>query len=190
MSEDHKVGGGGSSPRIQAIPIVTPLTKEKLTSRQLVDYEEHRRSFIEWLVNLGKKPERAEGYAQETARVRALRADQFYRWVWEEEGQYTTAVTHDHADAYMKKLAYDDTNGSKANNESDKDAVPVESSGVRRRGMGARNQVQQPHVCDEPERTPDDGRTKEVREAAPNYGSVLTTTASLRRSGPSDRDHL
>jgi len=116
MSEDHKVGGGGSSPRIQAIPIATPLTEEKLTSRRLADYEEHRRSFIKWLVNLGKKPERAEGYAQETARVRASRSDQFYRWVWDEEDRYTTSVTHEHADACMKELAYnDDTSGSKAN---------------------------------------------------------------------------
>jgi integrase len=36
--------------------------------------------------------------------------------VWEQEGRYTTAVTHEHANDYMKKLAYEDeTDGSKAN---------------------------------------------------------------------------
>jgi site-specific recombinase XerD len=116
MNKNNKVGGGDFPRRIQAIPIVTATTENKLTSRQLADYEDHRRSFIKWLLNLGKTPDRGEGYATETARVRASRADQFYRWVWEQEEGYTTAVTHEHADAYMKKLAYEDeTDGSKAN---------------------------------------------------------------------------
>lgn len=31
--------------------------------------------------------------------------DQFYRWVWDEYDGYTTDVTHDHADAYLRNLA-------------------------------------------------------------------------------------
>ena len=34
--------------------------------------------------------------------------DMFYRWVWDHEGEYTAEVTHDHADAYMRELAYED----------------------------------------------------------------------------------
>jgi len=87
-----------------------------LTGRQLTDYKDHIKPFIEWLVNLGKKPEHGEGYATETARARSCRVDQFYRWVWEQEGHYTTAVSHNHADDYMEKLAYsDESQDSKAN---------------------------------------------------------------------------
>jgi integrase len=116
MTKNNRVGGGNSSSRLQAISVITPTTENKLTSRQLTDYEEHRRLFIEWLLNLGKNSKKAKGYATETTRVRASRADQFYRWVWDEEDRYTTAVTHEHADEYMKELAYEDeTDGSKAN---------------------------------------------------------------------------
>ncbi len=88
-----------------------------MTSRQLIDYREHRTSFINWLLSLGKDPEYGEGYADETARVRACRADQFYRWVWDHEDHYTTAVTHDHADAYMEELAYSDESRNNSANK-------------------------------------------------------------------------
>jgi len=31
--------------------------------------------------------------------------DQFYRWVWDQEDGYTTNLTHDHADNYLRHLA-------------------------------------------------------------------------------------
>ena len=57
----------------------------------------------------GKDPDHGEGYAYYTVRDRSFRLDQFYRWVWGEENHYTTSPTHDHADAYMRNLAYGDT---------------------------------------------------------------------------------
>lgn len=61
------------------------------------------------MVNIGKNPEQGEGYAYDTANGRAYRLDLFYRWVWDQEERYTTQITHDHADEYMRKLAYGDT---------------------------------------------------------------------------------
>jgi len=57
----------------------------------------------------GKDPETGDGYAFDTANGRAYRLDQFYRWVWEQEGRYTTTITHDHGDGWLQKLAYGDT---------------------------------------------------------------------------------
>jgi len=34
--------------------------------------------------------------------------DQFYRWVWEQEGGYTANLTHEHADGWMSYLAQED----------------------------------------------------------------------------------
>ncbi|MDB2276266.1 site-specific integrase [Halorubrum ezzemoulense] len=104
-------------------PIVPKPTKERLTSRQLEDYTEHRVRLIEWMVNLGKSPEKAEGYAEDTVNGRAYRLDQFYRWVWDEEDRYTTQLTHQHADDWMRELAYGDT--SQENKSSHRKAVKM-----------------------------------------------------------------
>lgn len=98
-------------------------TKERLTSRQLEDYTEHRVRLIEWMVNLGKSPEKAEGYAEDTVNGHAYRLDQFYRWVWDEEDRYTTQLTHQHADDWMRELAYGDT--SQENKSSHRKAVKM-----------------------------------------------------------------
>jgi len=73
-----------------------------------VDYEAHREKFLQWSLNVGKDPDRGEGYSPHTVNGRAYRTDKFYRWVWEEYDGYTTNVTHDHADAFLKFLAYDE----------------------------------------------------------------------------------
>lgn len=91
------------------IRIVPKPTEQRLTNRQLEDYTEHRVRLIEWMLTLGKSPEEAEGYAKDTVDGRAYRLDQFYRWVWEQEDRYTTTITHEHADEWMRELAYGDT---------------------------------------------------------------------------------
>jgi site-specific recombinase XerD len=68
------------------------------------------------MLNLGKNPDRAEGYARETTRRRATNADMFYRWVWREYDGYTTVVTHDHADEYTQELAYSDFSATHKSN--------------------------------------------------------------------------
>ncbi|WP_411718756.1 hypothetical protein [Natronomonas sp.] len=63
-----------------------------------MDYKEHRRELIDWLLVFGKKPEKAEGYAQRTVLNTAQRLDLFYRWVWQERGTYTNVIDHEDAE--------------------------------------------------------------------------------------------
>jgi integrase len=90
------------------ITVVPETTRARLTERQLVDYRAHREKLLRWLIHVGKNPSKADGYAVGTVKTRAFRMDQFYRWVWDEEGSYTTSVTRKHADDYAKELAYAD----------------------------------------------------------------------------------
>lgn len=90
------------------INVVPDTTAKRLTERQLLDYRNHREDLLEWLLVFGKDPETADGYARTTVKTRAYRMDQFYRWVWDEYDGYTTDVTHDHADAYLRHLATQD----------------------------------------------------------------------------------
>lgn len=93
---------------IDGIPLVPEPTRDVLSERQQIDYAHHREGLIKWMKNLGKDPSKARGYAHETSRRRATNSDMFYRWTWDEHDGYTTNVTHDHADDYMRKLAYSD----------------------------------------------------------------------------------
>ncbi|WP_245576021.1 tyrosine-type recombinase/integrase [Haloplanus natans] len=102
--------------RIDGIAIVPDGTEEYLNPRQVVDYAEHRRRFIQWMLAEGKSPDDGEGYARRTARGRSYRANDFYEWTWDRRDTYTTTVTHADADAYMEELAYGDkAPDSKAN---------------------------------------------------------------------------
>lgn len=93
---------------VEGIPTATEATIDRLNQRQLLDYRHHRTDYIQWLLTLGKNPEQFEGYTQSTARTRADKHDQFCRWVWDEYDGYTLSFTHDHADAYLKHLAFSD----------------------------------------------------------------------------------
>jgi site-specific recombinase XerD len=66
---------------------------------------------LSWLLNVGKNPDRAEGYAYDTVHRSSYRIDQLYRWVWDSRG-YTTQVSTEDGDKYLQKLAYDDTGDS------------------------------------------------------------------------------
>lgn len=87
---------------------VPPISRGLLNYRQLVDYDEHRKSLITWLSTQGKEPEKNKGYAPSTVTNYAHRLDKFYRWVWERSGRYTTQITHAHADNYMELFAIDE----------------------------------------------------------------------------------
>jgi len=90
------------------VPVVTDVAEEYLNPKQLVDYRSEREECISWLLALGKQPNKGQGYALGTVKPRAYRMDQFYRWVWDQEGGYTANVTSSHADAWMKHLAQED----------------------------------------------------------------------------------
>ncbi|MFB6109999.1 MAG: phage integrase N-terminal SAM-like domain-containing protein, partial [Halodesulfurarchaeum sp.] len=98
------------------ITVVPNPTEELLNERQVVDYRAHREACIEWLLTFGKNPDTADGYAHSTVKYRSFRMDQFYRWVWNHDGRYTTDVTHDHADAYLRHLAKQDASNAHKNN--------------------------------------------------------------------------
>jgi integrase len=91
---------------IDGIVLVTEDAEHLLNQRQLTDYKEHRRTLIKWMLNLGKDPKKAEGYAWDTVRQRAYKLDQFYRWIWDQEDGYTLGVTTEHADGYTEALVY------------------------------------------------------------------------------------
>lgn len=99
MSEGRKAG----------VRLVPDPSRDRLSSRQLTDYRAHRRRLIEWILTRGKDPDRGDGYAQTTADERAYRLDRFYRWVWDQEARYTTAITHEHADGWLRQRATGDT---------------------------------------------------------------------------------
>jgi hypothetical protein len=89
---------------LEGITVVPEPSAELLNERQQIDYRNQREQCLEWLLVFGKDPKKAEGYARTTVKNRAHRMDQFYRWVWDQDG-YTTNVTHDHADSYLRWLA-------------------------------------------------------------------------------------
>lgn len=100
---------------ISATRLVPELNDAYLSAKQRVDYENHRRNFIEWLAVFGKDPDTVQGYAQDTVDRTARRCGKFDRWVWQQEDGYTFP-THDHADEYLKLLAYEDHSGTHKTN--------------------------------------------------------------------------
>ncbi|MEF8881158.1 MAG: site-specific recombinase xerd [Halapricum sp.] len=94
---------------VDGINTVPDPSREQLTERQLLDYADHRTKLLKWALNLEKNPEKAEGYAHTTVAGYAYRLDLCYRWVWQERGGYTTAITHEHADDFVQHLAYKDS---------------------------------------------------------------------------------
>lgn len=89
-------------------PYVPQISEEVLNHRQQIDYNDHRRALIEWLDTRGKDPEKYAGYSEQVVSNYAYRIDKFYRWVWTEYGQYTTQITHEHADEYIEAFAKDE----------------------------------------------------------------------------------
>lgn len=92
---------------VEDIVLVPETSRNKLNQRQLADYREFRGELVKWMLNLGKDPDKAEGYAWDTARQRSYRLDKFYRWLWNEQG-YTLNATPEHADKYSREIAYED----------------------------------------------------------------------------------
>ncbi|EMA43108.1 XerC/D-like integrase [Halococcus saccharolyticus DSM 5350] len=141
---------------------------------------------MRWILNLGKNPQKGEGYAYQTAKIRCARIDQFYRFVWNTEDRYTTTVTHDHADAYMKQLAYGDT--SQENKASHQKTTKML---FRWRAWEFSDEEWEPEITfsgDNSTTNPRDYLTIEerqmVREAALEYGSI----PSYRGLSPQERD--
>ena len=95
------------SDNIKGIPLIPNGTESTLNQRQVEDYKHHRERFITWCLTQGKSPETSTGYSESTMNVRHYRVNTFYRSIWEDRG-YTTSVTHDDADAYLREIALTD----------------------------------------------------------------------------------
>lgn len=87
---------------IDGIKLAPEPSEQRLGDRQILDYKDHRRKLIEWLLVFGKGPDMVEGYAEATVRNTAARLDKFYRWVWNDKKEYTTEITHSHANDYNR----------------------------------------------------------------------------------------
>jgi len=165
-SDENKVNG---------IPLVTNKARDYLNPRQEIAYREHRRELAEWMLNLGKNPEKAEGYSQSVAETRMNRLDMFYRWVWDQKGRYIQDMTTDHADAWMRDLAKRDMKeSSKCNYQK-----AVQTLFKWKREAKGKDVEWEPEIeYSDPSTSynPRDYLTREdrkkLREAAMEYGSV------------------
>jgi len=156
------------------ISIVPEPSAQRINQRQVEDYRNERTECLQWLLAFGKDPERAEGYAKATVKARSHRMDQFFRFVWEEEGGYTTSITHEHADDWMQQLAYQDY--SDAHRNCCQKAVQMLFK-WRHHQRGA--DIWEPNIrfsSGSKTTTPRDFLTRserrQIREAALEYGSV------------------
>jgi len=96
---------------LEDIRIIPEPTAARLNPRQQEDYRSEREDCLTWLLNVGKTPKKGIGYAKGTIKPRSNRIDQFYRWVWDNYGGYTTNVTPDHAEGYLRHLAQLEASG-------------------------------------------------------------------------------
>lgn len=67
--------------KVDGIILVTEEATEFLNPRQEISYQSHRRELAEWMLSLGKDPEKADGYSYTTAKNRMNRLDLFYSFV-------------------------------------------------------------------------------------------------------------
>lgn len=162
------------APRIEGIIVLTEPARAFLSDRQQTDYADHREALIEWLLVFGKKPDHAEGYATATVKNTAERLDRFYRWAWEEFGGYTTNITHDHADAYVKALARkDEGNYSRNNTQSSLKRLFKWQKYERGGELWDPDIVfAEPSGTGEPRDYLTRGERSKIREAALEYGSL------------------
>jgi len=159
---------------LDGIKLVTEPSEKLLNERQYIDYRSEREQCLDWLLTFGKDPETADGYAKTTVSSRASRIDQFYRWVWEYEDGYTTNLTHEHADEYLRHLARQET--SNAHKKTSRKAVMMLYK-WRHHQRGAKEW--EPEITftrKNQSTTPRDYLTREertkIRDASLEYGSV------------------
>ena len=91
---------------VKAVP---EKTKKRLNDRQLTDYENYMQQLVDWLLNIGKNVDKAEGYSSHTVETAVYQIDKFHRFIWDEaEDGYTLQISTDHSDQYMQHIAVED----------------------------------------------------------------------------------
>lgn len=93
--------------------LIVPKKNEKyLDEKQWVDYYEHRKAFLIWLLNFGKNPRAAKGYSPYTIYNTGFRTAVFDLWTWENNGGYSIPPSQEDASAYMEHVALSDVSDS------------------------------------------------------------------------------
>ena len=172
--------------------VVSQPAEDHLNERQAIDYREHRKSLIKWALNVGKKPEKGEGYAQTTIENRAYLLDQFYRWIWSERnGGYTTEITTDDADAYMEKVAFSNFSSSSKSNAQKSLKMLFK---WQRNSLGREVDLEPEMSFSSSSQLPQDYFTREerqkIREAALEYGTIPAYNGLSSKERDKWRAHL
>ncbi len=94
------------------ILIVHQRNADFLDTKQVVDYYEYRKSFLKWMLQFGKEPEKAEGYSPYTVYNTGQRAATFDLWAWEYNREYSQPPTQETARAFMDEKALEDVTNS------------------------------------------------------------------------------
>jgi len=176
--------------KVEDVVLVSNDAQDVLNPRQEAMYREHRRDLVEWLLELGKDPGKADGYAHSTVKKHMWRLDKFYRWVWEHEADgYTTDISQGYADAWMKWLARQDYTEAYKADCMKACKVLFKWQNWRKNGDATIDwkpvvQYQSGGGTDNPRDFLTRSEREAVREAALEYGSV----PSYRSLSPWERD--
>ncbi|WP_435129781.1 tyrosine-type recombinase/integrase [Halobaculum sp. D14] len=90
------------------IIIVPQSHQQYLTEKQAVDYYEHRKAFLTWLLNFGKNKQRAKGYSPYTVYNTGYRTAEFDLWSWKQNGRYDVPPTQADVTGFMEEVALSD----------------------------------------------------------------------------------
>jgi integrase len=100
------------------ITIVPESNADLLSEKERIDYYEHRKALLTYLLKFGKNPEKAKGYSPYTVYNTGYRAAEFDRWVWqngregEKAADYTFPPAQEDAAEYMEEVALSDVSDS------------------------------------------------------------------------------
>jgi len=171
--------------RVADAPVIISKTKEVLSEKELVDWREFKTDLLEWLATVGKNPEKADGYSDSVVRQMSYQMGLFYRWLWQECGRYTTAVTEDDVSAYMEEITLRDMSNS---GKSSVQKCMKRLLKYREHRLGEEFDWEPAHTFTEPHSQPRDYLTKDerkkIREVALGYKSI----PSYHAVTPAERD--
>lgn len=161
------------------VSIVLQPSEDYLNRAQLPSYNSHRGTFIEWLEEKGNDEDAETGYAFSTVRRTAHDHDTFARWVWINDGGFTTDLGTEQARDYLDELAGDEDSSATHR------ANTLKSRKRYHRWVGAEWEPCKSSSGDNGGGNPKDWLTKPerktVREAALDMGTAPATTRSTRR---------
>ncbi len=75
------------------IRIVPQWQEGFLTDKHLLDYHKYRKNLLSYLLQIGKNPEKAQGYSPYTVYADSYRQSAFDLWLWERDGEYNVPPT-------------------------------------------------------------------------------------------------